>query len=228
MQLDLLDGLTPSPSGPDRRPVSLSAQLGSGSEQKTSDTSGLSGSTSCGSADLQQFLVSRLAQRLGTGGSTNSKKTWKQVTTPSGRSLSRLQVSAPCTSETGYGSWPTAAATDHKGGYRGGRIRNGKWSTDTLDVAVQLTAWSTPRASERVQTNLDKIAETGSSWLGQGRGATVSTMARLVEQSAAKTESGGSSQLNPRFSLWLMGYPIEWASCAERVTLSSRRSRQKS
>ena len=35
-------------------------------------------------------------------------------------------------------------------------------------------------------------------------------------------------KLNPRFSLWLMGYPIEWASCGELVTRSSRKSRKKS
>jgi hypothetical protein len=35
--------------------------------------------------------------------------------------------------------WPTPAARDHKGGYQGGRIRNGKVSKDTLDVAVQHT-----------------------------------------------------------------------------------------
>jgi hypothetical protein len=33
--------------------------------------------------------------------------------------------------------WPTPSARDHKGGYQGGRIRNGKVSMDTLDVAVQ-------------------------------------------------------------------------------------------
>ena len=33
--------------------------------------------------------------------------------------------------------WPTPSARDHKGGYQGGRIRNGKVSFDTLDVAVQ-------------------------------------------------------------------------------------------
>jgi len=32
---------------------------------------------------------------------------------------------------------PTPSARDHKGGYQGGRIRNGKVSFDTLDVAVQ-------------------------------------------------------------------------------------------
>ena len=34
-------------------------------------------------------------------------------------------------------AWPTPAARDGKGGYIGGRIRNGKVSWDTLDVAVQ-------------------------------------------------------------------------------------------
>ena len=33
--------------------------------------------------------------------------------------------------------WPTPSARDHKGGYQGGRIRNGKVSLDTLDVAAQ-------------------------------------------------------------------------------------------
>ncbi|ADE38632.1 Putative uncharacterized protein [Candidatus Puniceispirillum marinum IMCC1322] len=36
-------------------------------------------------------------------------------------------------------TWPTPTTRDHKGGYRGGRIRNGKVSMDTLDVAVQHT-----------------------------------------------------------------------------------------
>jgi hypothetical protein len=43
----------------------------------------------------------------------------------------------------------------------------------------------------------------------------------------AETGKSVKYQLNPRFSLWLMGYPIEWAYCGERVTLSSRKSRQK-
>ncbi len=35
-------------------------------------------------------------------------------------------------------AWPTPTATDGKGGYQGGRIRNGKLSTDRLDVAAQI------------------------------------------------------------------------------------------
>ena len=35
--------------------------------------------------------------------------------------------------------WPTPSSRDGKGGYQGGRIRNGKISWDVLDVAVQHT-----------------------------------------------------------------------------------------
>jgi hypothetical protein len=41
------------------------------------------------------------------------------------------------TKESGSSSWPTSSTRDYKGGYVGGRIRNGKISMDTLDVAVQ-------------------------------------------------------------------------------------------
>lgn len=43
--------------------------------------------------------------------------------------------------------WPTAASRDHKGGYVGGRIRNGKISMDTLDVAVQAASGTTTNGS---------------------------------------------------------------------------------
>jgi hypothetical protein len=36
--------------------------------------------------------------------------------------------------------WPTPSTRDHKGGYIGGRTRNGRISNDTLDVAVQHTS----------------------------------------------------------------------------------------
>ena len=65
------------------------------------------------------------------------------------------------------------------------------------------SGWPTPRANENVQTDLDKIAETGSSWLGQGRGATVATMAQLaswptpVKQDAANTRNATAGRTNP-------------------------------
>lgn len=37
--------------------------------------------------------------------------------------------------------------------------------------------------------------------------------------------AGGALRLNPKFSLWLQGYPATWADCAAPVTRSSRKSR---
>lgn len=48
--------------------------------------------------------------------------------------------------------WPTPAQRDHKGGYQSGRIRNGKISTDTLDVATQLTGPARLTATGQIQT----------------------------------------------------------------------------
>lgn len=182
-------------------------------------------------------------------------------------------------------AWPTASARDHKGGYPGGRIRNGQWSVDTLDVTAQLMGWPTPCASDNrnrghydsgaVQNRIKKgksieLSMLASSiWLtpttsdtngtreldgkrsgglntqattlwptvttqdnaqmaGQYSKTNGTTLGGAVRQCNAKTEKSAPSQLNPRFSLWLMGYPIEWAYCAERVTPLSRKSRRKS
>jgi hypothetical protein len=47
--------------------------------------------------------------------------------------------------------WNTPTATDGKGGYLEGRIRNGKLSTDRLDVTAQLTGWPTPTTIDNNQ-----------------------------------------------------------------------------
>ena len=64
---------------------------------------------------------------------------------------------------------------------------------DQLGRQAHLASWPTPRASDNIQTNLDQIAAKGSSWLGQGRGATVATMAQLVGWPTPNTPSGGRS-----------------------------------
>jgi hypothetical protein len=73
--------------------------------------------------------------------------------------------------------WPTPVDNDS---------RDSKYSKSgdrrilKLPGAVDTAGWPTPRASENVQTKLDQIAKTGSSWLGQNRGATVATMAQMA------------------------------------------------
>jgi hypothetical protein len=46
--------------------------------------------------------------------------------------------------EAHLASWPTTSTRDHKGGYSGGRVRDGKISTDTRDVTAQLVSGPTP------------------------------------------------------------------------------------
>jgi hypothetical protein len=57
--------------------------------------------------------------------------------------------------------------------------------TASLEHVVKFSHWPTPRVNDNVQTDLAAIAETGSSWQGQHRGATVATMAQLVTPPSA-------------------------------------------
>jgi len=176
---------------------------------KGKTTNGISGplfSSSSGSANLQLSLWSKLQHLLKSDGLMRSKRIWKQRTTPSGRLFSQLVVSGHYTEDQDCGlwenqnqndfCWPTPSSRDWKGGYYGGRIRNGKLSIDTLDVAVQLIVKKDSGKNQK--------------------------------KSNAEMEKTESFQLNPNFTLWLMGYPPEWGQCAERVTASFRKRRRKS
>jgi hypothetical protein len=67
-----------------------------------------------------------------------SSENWSAWVTEQRRDYSRRQsMRERLTNASECLSWPTASARDSKGGYQGGRIRNGKLSMDTLDVAVQ-------------------------------------------------------------------------------------------
>ena len=118
----------------------------------TNVTYGRTSHASSASAALQSSLENRLRARTQTDGLTLYRMTWKEWVTPSGRSRFRLRASAHRTSVTvcigSVSGWPTPACTDYKGGYLGGRMRHGKWSTDRLDVTAQLAGWPTPTATD--------------------------------------------------------------------------------
>lgn len=97
---------------------------------------------------------------------------------------------------TALASWPTTSARDGKGGYQGGRIRNGKLSLDALDVVAQLATPDWPM----------RITAGGMVLTGSYAGMDV------------------SGQLNPEHSRWLMGYPGVWGYSKDMVTPSYLRS----
>lgn len=200
--------------------ASPSARQESKKAPQTSGTYGRSSSASLESANLQRCLESKLRQQLKTRGSTLYNLTWKQKVTPQGWSYYQLAASAHRINATACGSWPTPSTRDHKGGYRGGRIRNGKISLDTLDVVAQLTPWATPNVMDSMKPRSEEALN---------RAKKVGGCSNIKDQVpfTAETENTAQSQLNPRFSLWLMGFPIEWAYCGERVTRLSRKSRRK-
>lgn len=147
---DKQDGPTTNRSGQDHALANLSALQAKEKGLLMSGTYGQPGNISSKSKSLNAFLESRLRAKTDLIGSTLYKLTWKERTTPSGLTISALRASVLRTSGNAcilLGPWPTPSKRDHKGGYLGGRIRNGKLSTDTLDVTAQLAGWGTPTAN---------------------------------------------------------------------------------
>ena len=228
MQLDLLSGLMSDQSGQDHLHVNRFQLPENKEEKRIKDTSGLSGSISSESLDLQSFLENKLAQQLTKDGWTKSKVIWNPVTTLQGRSLFRLHVSVLITSGTDCGSWPTPIYSDWRGSA-------GKEKNELPNIA-KMAHWPTPAARDhKGARKLNSEGKSQSYKTGITYGRTLDQAPQLLEltsggaarQCDAKTENLGSYQLNPRFSLWLMGYPTEWASCGEQVTQLSLKSLQK-
>lgn len=122
--------------------------------------------------------------------------------------------------------WPTPTRED--GDSPGSRNYVNKRRSETLNSASHLAPWATPQATDASaagsRNTATSAAHPGFSLTDQVRG----DRGTGRSPSSAETGKSGSFQLNARFSLWLQGYPTEWASCGEAVTRSSRRSRQSS
>ena len=166
--------------------------------------SGTFGPPSTGSlkdAHLRWSLVSKLVRKLDWSGLGLYKMTWKVLDISLGHVTFQLQASVIRTlgkDFTGAG-WPTPTSTDGKGGYANGRIRNGKFSTDRLDVTVQLAGWSTPTATDGARGK-GTVRETD-------KGFPLPQQARPWNGSNVQMGNGGL--LNPELPCWLMGIPKE-------------------
>ena len=233
-QLDLLGGETTAQCGQVARHANHSAQLGNRKDKTMSDTCGQYSSISYASAVLQSSLESRLRQRLEQAGSMIYKMTWKKKVTPRQWSYCQRVVSVHRTKETDSGqlqsAWPTPTAHNAKeNGYPAELTRN---SLPLGAVRHLIGAWPTPMSADDRDRgcfdnpSIQRRMEIGKS-IELSMLAHSVTSGKEANTYIAETGKSVKYQLNPRFSLWLMGYPIEWAYCGERVTLSSRKSRQK-
>ncbi len=130
------------PSGRGPVPASRSATPAEDSDSTILATSGRPGSISSASYDLSQFLASRLRVNAASHGSTLYRLTWRERTTPSGRSIPALRGSARRISGSVCIGWPTPRVGNNGGYGNGDRAMHGKNSR--LEDTVHLYAWPTP------------------------------------------------------------------------------------
>jgi len=117
----------------------------------TSGICGPHGTTSSSSAALQSSLESKLQARMPLSGGILFKLTWKQRTTPQGRRICALRASAPRTSDSDCGGWPTTGAGDEKwristAAAADRRMQSGKQVS--LECAAFLASWPTAAARD--------------------------------------------------------------------------------
>jgi len=137
-------------------------------------------------------------------GSTELSLIWRQKVTPAAGLISRLAPWTPRTSDpasTGspLQTWPTPQHRENGGGEyadpikAAARIKSGHQVNLQDHVQAMTATWPTPRANENSQgpTNAQAMADAGSSWMGQRRGATVSTVATLHEPTGPILPSQG-------------------------------------
>ena len=148
LQLDLLGGPTAASSGPAAPRASRSPSRVKAKPRMTIGTCGPTFFASSVPDGPLSSWESRLRRRLARTGSTECLLTWKQRTTPAGRSLSQLVPSTRPTDETACGLWrtPNAHVVDAKSNVV--KLEGRKPSDPQVGLADQVAAlWPTPTAS---------------------------------------------------------------------------------
>jgi len=141
------------------------------------------------------------------------------------------------------GSWEQFLERKRKSVERGHSMGISLSDTQMQAKSIRLATapWATPNTLDHMALRSDEALLKQATTVRKGRtfpnnlreqvdprSQEIYASGKIPPPSIAETENTVPSQLNPRFSLWLMGYPIEWAYCAERVTQSSRKQQRKS
>lgn len=164
-------------------------------------------------------------------GSSSQPSAWLTPTTSDTNGIRKLDGKRSGGLNTQVVSaWPTPMSSDNRdrGKFRDAsvqrRIAKGK-SIELSMLVESVHPWPTPTHHNSKEGGYPGELTRKTVPLGAMKHL---VSGEIPRSSTAETESTAPSQLNPRFSLWLMGYPIEWAYSAEQVTPLSRKQRQKS
>jgi hypothetical protein len=240
------DGPTINLSGPEAVHASHSHPQGNGRWTRTSATFGPLFEPSYPSERLQLFLENRLRARMAAFGSPEYALTWKQWEMCSGPQICALRALAHRTRGSGFIGWPTPRANKRGMPDSHGKAPNLKgWQTPTVpsktnghqagnnrfvtSVTTAMKGWATPRQRD-YKGNGVSIARAE-----KGVADSLDLQCKLVCLNGTDRPSPLSAwmdraafPLNPMHSLWLMGFPPEWANCADRAMQSCRNSRRNS
>lgn len=228
------DGMTQDQSGLLAALANLSPKQAKVLGFQTSGTYGppRSGLSSMANDPKYQFMVSKLQVLTALNGSTLYSLTWKESTTPAGTSFWLLRASVLRSSDNERTGWPAPTVSCTTGA--GTQGRDGGLN---LQTAAQLAGWASLATRDYKSASMGE--ELAAERLAHPRGkplseevwtllpgpARLTVSGELLIGSDAGMTSGG--QLSPEHSLWLMGIPKEWASCAARAMQSLRKSRQR-
>ena len=190
------------PSGPEAVHANRSLQPGAALVRPTSGTSGLCGTGSLKSVDLQRSLGSKLRRLLENHGSTLFLQTWNMRITPSRRRYLAHTASVRRTSVKDCTSWRTPVATTRLSMKKGSPkdalnvlqcIKKG--FQINLNDQVHLSSWQTPVANESNGKQQIKLSDQAflASWK--------TPMAHDVSQSNATVLPNGKLKFkSPKYS----------------------------
>jgi len=150
--------------------------------------------------------------------------------TPEGlaRRLNRPNASSNLNDSAQLAGWPTPKASEADKDSRttqGAEAEVARNKGPSLSATVVMAGWPTTTTRDYKDGTAKSCENVPSNAL---LGRVVHTAGPTPSGISAVTASTAASRLNPRFSLWLMGYPDGWASCGERAMPSSRKSRKRS
>jgi hypothetical protein len=185
---------------------------------------------------------------MDVNGSPEFALTWKTWDMPAGEPICALRASERRTGGKGCIGWPTPQANKNTKNSRDPKRMKENGSQTCLADAAHLAGWPTARANDGTGDqecigrmggpSLKQVAgwatpraeDAESAGMRHSRGVADTLSAQAgqdVSRSNAGTERSAGFRLNPRFSLWLMGYPVAWASCGERVMQSFQKQRRR-